>query len=163
MEGNNDAGAKTGVCCDNGEQETLPSLSFVGSLQYPVQLPLNTSNAINVRELRGLFEKKRQPLFPPRKTPSHREKAIILQRKKHSRWGGEKIWNLLHKTFEQEEIPCISTGNRIIKRNGLLVVHKGRPGIKPVYPVFTPQACNEVWRADFKGRFRIGNQNTVIP
>ncbi len=74
MERDNDAGAKTGVCYDNGEQETLPSLSFVGSLQYRVQPPLNTSNAINVRELRGCLKRRENLCLIP-------EKHLLIERR----------------------------------------------------------------------------------
>lgn len=113
--------------------------------------------------LDGLQERARSPSNHPNRTPLEIEEQIILHRKKHPRWGGEKIWKLLHTDFQAERIPCISTVNRILKRNGLITVKKRCRRVKPVYPIFDPQACNEVWSADFKGKFRMGNKKYCYP
>ncbi len=78
--------------------------------------------------IEGPFEKNRKPLSHPRKTPSHIEKAIVSHRKRHPCWGGEKIWKLLQKDFQEDDMPCISPVNQIIKRNGLVVIRKRRHG-----------------------------------
>jgi transposase InsO family protein len=111
----------------------------------------------------GLEEKQRSPHGHPHRTSEEIEERILKLRKKHPRWGGEKIWKLLHRDLEREIIPCVSTVNRIIKRNGLIIERKRRPRVKPVYPIFIPQACNEVWSADFKGKFRLGNTRYCYP
>jgi transposase InsO family protein len=113
--------------------------------------------------LDGLNEKHRAPRTHPNKTPSNIEERVIVYRKKHPRWGGEKIWKLLHKDFKEGHIPSISTVNRILKRNGLITVKKRRRRVKPVYPIFDPQECNEVWSADFKGKFKMGNKRYCHP
>jgi transposase-like protein len=108
--------------------------------------------------LEGLKEKERTPHSHPRQTGEAIENQIVAHRKEHPRWSGEKIWKLLHKDFSEEEIPCVSTVNRIIKRYGLIRERRRRPRVKPVYPIFNPQGCNGVWSADFKGKFRMGNK-----
>ena len=113
--------------------------------------------------LAGLAERPRTPKCQPGKTTSTVENKIVALRKKHPRWGGEKIWKILFKDFEEEKIPSISTVNRIIKRNGLIIPRKRRPRVKPVYPIFNPRACNEVWSADFKGKFKMGNTLYCCP
>lgn len=113
--------------------------------------------------LPGLAEKARCPCNHPNKTPAAIEEQIVFYRKRHPRWGGEKIWKLLQKDFHEEEIPTISTVDRIIKRNGLIIPRKRLRRIKPVYPIFDPQKCNEVWSADFKGKFRLGNGKYCHP
>ena len=113
--------------------------------------------------LNGLQERARSPSKHPNKTPSDIEIRIIQHRKKHPRWGGEKIWKLLHNDFQVERIPSISTVNRILKRNGLITVKKRYRRVKPVYPIFDPQVCNDVWSADFKGKFRMGNKEYCYP
>ena len=52
-------------------------------------------------------------------------------------------------------IPCISTINRILKRNGLVRTKRRRRS----FPIFDPHCCNEVWSADFRGKFKMGNKN----
>lgn len=113
--------------------------------------------------LDGLRERARAPGNHPNKTPREIEDKIITYRQRHPRWGGEKIWKLLHKDFQEDRIPCISTVNRIIKRNGLIRVKKRFRRVKPVYPIFDPRSCNEVWSADFKGKFKMGNKKYCYP
>lgn len=113
--------------------------------------------------LEGLQERLRAPSNHPNRTPLEIEGKIIQHRRNHSRWGGEKIWKLLHSDFQSEHIPSISTVNRILKRNGLITVKKRCRRVKPVYPIFDPHACNEVWSADFKGKFRMGNKKYCFP
>lgn len=107
--------------------------------------------------LAGLLDRPRAPSHQANQTSVEIEDLIVKHREKHPRWGGEKIWKLLQKDVEEEKIPSISTVNRIIKRNGLIVERKRRPRLKPVYPIFDPKSCNEVWSADFKGKFKMGN------
>jgi transposase InsO family protein len=35
--------------------------------------------------------------------------------------------------------------------------------VKPVYPIFDPQECNEVWSADYKGKFKMRNMKYCHP
>ena len=113
--------------------------------------------------LNGLNERSRTHKGHPDKIAEEIEAGIIKHRKKHPRWGAEKIWKLLHKKFTKKEIPSISTVNRVLKRNGLIVPKKRRRRVKPVYPNFDPQSCNEVWSADFKGKFKMGNKKYCHP
>ena len=107
--------------------------------------------------LKGLEEKSRAHKAHPAKISATVEDKIVFYRKKHPRWGGEKIWKLLHKDFSNNLIPSISTVNRVLKRNNLIKPKKRRRRIKPAYPIFDPQKCNEVLSADFKGKFLLGN------
>jgi len=113
--------------------------------------------------LKGLQELGRRPRKHPNKTPPEIEKRVVSYRKKHPRWGGEKIWKVLHNDFQSECIPTISTVDRILKRNGLIIPRKRRRRVKPVHPIFDPQQCNEVWSADFKGKFKMGNKKYCYP
>lgn len=120
-------------------------------------------NRYQKKGIEGLLEFDRRPKSHPEQTPSPVEKAIIKHRKAHPRWGAKKIWRLLHNELNQEIIPCVTTINRILKRNGLIITKKRRPRVKPVYPVFDPKACNEIWSADFKGKFKMGNKRYCCP
>jgi hypothetical protein len=35
--------------------------------------------------------------------------------------------------------------------------------VKPIYPIFDPKECNEVWSADYKGKFLMGNKKYCHP
>ncbi len=108
--------------------------------------------------LDGLKERSRTPHNHPNKVSFKIEERIVFHRKKHPRWGGEKIWKLLYDEFDEKDIPSITTVNRVLKRKGLISKKKRRRRVRPVYPIFDPKKCNEVWSADFKGKFRMGNK-----
>ena len=50
------------------------------------------------------------------------------------------------------------TVHNILKRHGLVCPQKRLRRVKPVYPIFDPKVCNEVWSADYKGKFLMGNK-----
>lgn len=64
--------------------------------------------------IKGLEEIGRKPNSHSRKTPFEIEERTVFYRKKHKRWGGEKIWKVLHNDFTEEYIPCFSTVDRIL-------------------------------------------------
>lgn len=113
--------------------------------------------------LEGLYEKSRAPSNHPNKTKDYIEDSVVALRRKHPRWGAEKIWKLLEKKYCKSEIPSISTINRILKKNDLVIPRKRKRRVKPVFPIFDPKNCNEVWSADFKGKFRMGNKIYCYP
>ena len=106
----------------------------------------------------GLDEFSRAPHDIPMKTSAEVEAAICAERKVHPRWGSEKILAILGRSFPAEELPAISTGNLILKRNGLILPMRRKRRVEPVYPIFDPKEPNEVWSSDFKGKFRMGNR-----
>lgn len=113
--------------------------------------------------VQGLVEKSRAHVVHPAKISDEKEKLIIELRQKHPRWGGKKIWKILERESGVGDIPCVSTVNRVLKRNGLIKPRKLRRRIKKSYPIFDPQHCNEVWSADFKGKFMLGNMKYCHP
>lgn len=90
-------------------------------------------------------------------------KAILRLKKKHPRWGAKKIGKLLYNDFPDWDLPCIATVHNILKRNGKVCPQKRLRRVKPVYPIFDPKHCNEVWSADYKGKFLLGNKKYCHP
>ena len=111
----------------------------------------------------GLLEKSKAPLNHPNRTKKEVEKAIIDLRKDHRRWGAKKIHKLLEKDFSLDLIPSKVTIHNIMIRNGLILPQKRMRRVKPVFPIFNPKKCNEVWSADYKGKFLMGNKKYCHP
>ena len=111
----------------------------------------------------ALRELSRVPHSSPNKTPTDIEQAIVELRKKHLRFGAEKLLTVLCQRYPEKPWPSLSTTNLILKRNGLVKPKRRLRKIFPVSPVFNPQAPNEIWSADFKGKFRLGNGSYVYP
>ena len=106
----------------------------------------------------GLREHARTPSNHPNATPQNIVKDILKLKEKHPRWGAKKIRILLFKEFTEKQIPSVVTVHNILKKNGFVSSKKRMRRIKPVYPIFDPKNCNEVWSADYKGKFLMGNK-----
>ena len=107
----------------------------------------------------GLRELSRKP---KRKHPNSTDEKIINSilklKEKHKLWGAKKIRILLFNDFTEESIPSVVTVHNILKKHGLVCPQKRMRRVKPVFPIFDPKECNEVWSADYKGKFLMGNK-----
>ena len=108
--------------------------------------------------IKGLLEMSREPKIKANKTADWIEEKIIELRIKHERWGAPKLLVLLEAEFPGVELPSVPTVQLILKRNGLVKERKRRHRPEAVNPIFDPKKANEVWSADFKGKFRMGNK-----
>lgn len=84
--------------------------------------------------------------------------SIIELKEKHKLWGAKKIHRLLFNSFENHQIPSVVTVHKILNKHGYVKPQKRLKRIKPLFPIFDPQHCNEVWSADYKGKFLMGNK-----
>ena len=124
----------------------------------------NLINAYNELGDECFESKSKRPKNSPHKTPFIIEDKIVELRKKHEDWGARKFKTLLEKYFKKEMIPSETTINAILKRNDLVKNRRKRSaGVGKLYPQFDPKECNEIWSADYKGKFRIGNGRYCCP
>ena len=104
------------------------------------------------------------PHTSPNKTPKKVEDAIIRLRKKYPNWGARKLKVLLERKVINENIPSETTINCILKRNNLFTAKRRRnPKEGKLFPKFDPSAPNEIWSADYKGKFKLGNKRYCWP
>jgi transposase InsO family protein len=104
------------------------------------------------------------PLTSPHKTPKKIERAIINLRQKYPNWGARKLKVLLENNVSNEKIPSETTINAILKRNNLITSKRRRnPKEGKLFPKFDPSQPNEIWSADYKGKFKIGNKRYCWP
>jgi transposase InsO family protein len=106
----------------------------------------------------GLEEESRRPRHSPLRTAPQVVSAILELRQRHPTWGAKKILHVLHRRHPQWSLPHRATGYDILNRYGLIRKKPkrrkiGHPG-KPSSLILAP---NQVWCADFKGQFRLGN------
>ena len=112
----------------------------------------------------GLEEHSRRPKRCPWKTIDAVAQALIALRRKHPRWGPRKLLNLLQRRHPGWQLPAISTAARILKQ-ARLVESKGR-GRRRAHPgcvKYRAEGPNDVWAADYKGQFRLGNGQYCYP
>jgi transposase InsO family protein len=114
----------------------------------------------------ALEAKNRRHKTHPAKTPDQIEEAIIELRKKHIHWGARKIRVLMQRDLKLDPslIPSETTVNTIMKNHGLTKIRGlRRRHLKDRFPVFDPRIPNEIWSADFKGKFKMGNRQYCQP
>ncbi len=107
--------------------------------------------------IEGLLERKKTPKSHPNKTLEKVERNILDLKEKYPRWGAKKIRVLLFKSCLEEDIPSVVTVHNILHKNGLVKPQRRHKRVKPVFPIFDPKECNEIWSADYKGKFYMGN------
>ena len=114
--------------------------------------------------LTGLDDQSRAPRSIPHKTPRVVEDALVELRKKHDDWGARKLIDVLRRRKPELRMPSASTATELLRRRGL--VKSRRCQKKPQHPGARPliaEAANDVWTADFKGEFRLGNRHYCYP
>jgi len=109
-------------------------------------------------------EKSRAPLTTPHRISNKIEDAIIRLRKQYPNWGARKIKVLLEREKAINKIPSETTINAVLKRNNLISNKRRRnPKEAKLFPKFDPNQPNEIWSADYKGKFKIGNKRYCWP
>ena len=100
----------------------------------------------------------------PDKTPPRIEEMLIAERK---RWGfgSKKILQRLREQHPRIEWPHRSTVDALFDRAGLVDKRRRRTTVKvtPFQRPYEAQQPGELWTADFKGQFRLGNGQYCYP
>ena len=92
--------------------------------------------------------------------------ALILDiKKEYSNWGAPKIREKISRRFPDVKLPAISTIHAVLDRNGLVeskLRRKTHTSIQPMH-LSNPILPNELWCADYKGEFMMGNRQYCYP
>lgn len=112
---------------------------------------------------RGLEELSRAPRRVWNKTAPCVEKLIVSIRRARPRWGAWTIYLILRKAVDRRALPAVSTIDLILKRHGLVKKRRRVRRIREVHPVFVAERPNQIWSADFKGKFRTGDKHYCYP
>ena len=113
---------------------------------------------------KSLISNSKTPNSSPNKTPKRIEADIIKIRKKYPNWGARKLKVILEERYPKKNFPSETTFNAILKRNDLITPKRRRlPKEGKHNPKFDPSEPNEIWSADYKGKFRIGNKRYCWP
>jgi transposase InsO family protein len=112
----------------------------------------------------ALFDEPRRPAFHPGTTPDAIRQLVVDCRLKHPTWGPRKLKAVLQQKYPDLNIPAKSTIGDILKRRGLVKPRRGRRRRKACPTSLTgSEAPNQIWCADFKGEFRLGNRKLCYP
>ena len=107
-----------------------------------------------------LCDQSRCPHRQPSKTDCVTEQLILAVRTANPAWGGRMIRSVL-EAAGCEGLPSAKTCSNILKRNGMISREeslKHRPCQR-----FERESCNDLWQADFKGDFLLGDGSRCFP
>ena len=112
----------------------------------------------------GLADHSRARLTQSQRTPEAVVEKILQLKHNHSEWGPETIVSALYRSRPDHKWPAVSTVGAILKRHGLVKPRRKRHKVPAQsQPLAHATAPCEVWRADFKGQFKLGNGKTCYP
>ena len=107
-----------------------------------------------------LVDKSRRPHTSPSRIAPETEERILEIRRENPGWGARRI----HCVMERggcRELPCVKTVNNVLNRNGCISPEESAKR-KP-YLRYEKERCNEMWQTDFKGEFRMADQQYCYP
>lgn len=107
-----------------------------------------------------LSDRSRAPFRTANKTAEEKEKIILDFRQKYPAIGAVKIRRIIENTGITD-LPCNSTVNAILKRNGCISPEASRAATP--CQRFEKEQPNEMLQADFKGHFAMKNGQRCHP
>lgn len=112
----------------------------------------------------GLEPRSKRPVHSPCETSAQVIQLLVAARRRRPRWGPKKLLAVLARKFPELQLPAVSTAARILKREGLIRKRRsqGRPARVLVRSGWGT-APNDLWTADHKGQFRLGNGTLCYP
>ena len=106
-----------------------------------------------------LSDLSRKPATVANKTDVDTEKLIVSLRTENPGWGAKKLKQVLER--QGYSIPSAKTVNNILHRYGCISSDESAKH-KP-YIRFEKERCNEMWQTDFKGEFKMADNNYCFP
>jgi len=112
----------------------------------------------------ALTDRSRRPVRYANQLPPQIEGLIVSLKRGKPHWGARKIRELLVRRLPGElRVPAQSTIHAVLDRHGL-VSRLGRPRRRAQgTPLSAGNRPNDLWCADFKGEFRLGNSRYCYP
>jgi len=108
----------------------------------------------------SMSDQSRAPFNTPARIAAEVEERIVGMRTAEPALGAKKIRKMMQNDG-QTDLPAISTINAVLKRNGLIT--KQASEAAEHYTRFQKDEPNEMWQADFKGNFLMGNGKRCHP
>jgi len=116
--------------------------------------------------LEALTDRSRRPVRYANQLPDPVEAMIVHLKKEKPHWGARKIRELLVKRLAGDvRIPAKSTVHAVLDRHGLVSQASKRNRANKAVGTQLSEALepNDLWCADFKGEFKLGNGRYCYP
>lgn len=114
--------------------------------------------------LEALCDRSRRPVRYANQLPDPVERLIVRLKKEKPHWGARKIRELLVRQLNGDiRLPAISTVHAVLDRHGLVKRARARRNRAEGTPLSSGTGPNDLWCADFKGEFKLGNGRYCYP
>lgn len=115
--------------------------------------------------LEALSDRSRRPVRYANQLPDQIERLIVTCKREKPHWGARKIRELLVRRLAGDvRVPSISTVHAVLDRRGLVKRARQRRRCKAEGTLLSSAvAANDLWCADFKGEFKLGNGRYCYP
>ena len=115
--------------------------------------------------LEALCDRSRRPVRYANQLPEPIERMIVRFKREKPHWGARKIRELLVRRLAGDtRVPAKSTVHAVLDRHGLVKRRRRRRRNKAEGTALRQAlAPNQLWCADFKGEFRLGNRQYCYP
>ena len=122
-------------------------------------------NRYKEQGLEALCDRSRRPVRYANQLPYQLEQMIVSLKKERRHWGARKIRELLVRRLNGDvRIPAKSTVHAVLDRHGLVKRGRQRRRNKAEgTPLSKAMAANDLWCADYKGEFKLGNGQYCYP
>lgn len=112
----------------------------------------------------GLYDQAPVAQRIPHRTAPEVVELLVQARRAHPSWGPRKLRAWLLQKDPTLRLPAASTIGDWLKRRGVVATRRRRQSVPAsVVGRSTATAPNELWCADFKGQFRLGNRSYCYP
>lgn len=113
--------------------------------------------------LEGLNDRSRRPNRYAHQLPLQLEKTIVRLKAERASWGAAKIREILIRKYPQVKPPAKSTVHAVLDRHGLVERRKRRRTRAQGTALSLGKHANDLWCADYKGEFLLGNRRYCYP
>lgn len=114
--------------------------------------------------LEALTDRSRRPVRYANQLPDQVERLIVDLKRDKPHWGARKIRELLvRKLAGDVRLPARSTVHAVLDRQGLVNRARIRRNRANGTPLSAGANPNDLWCADFKGEFKLGNGRYCYP
>ena len=113
--------------------------------------------------LDGLTDRSRRPYRHANQLPLQIETLIVRLKREYPDWGAPKIRDRLGRRYPGLACPAISTVHAVLDRHGLVRRRRRRRYKAGGTTLSRPTTPNELWCADYKGEFMLGDRHYCYP
>jgi transposase InsO family protein len=114
--------------------------------------------------LEALSDRSRRPVRYANQLPPQVEALIVRLKQDKPHWGARKLRELLVRRLNGDvRVPAKSTIHAVLDRHGLVKRAPARRHRATGTPLSEGAAPNDLWGADFKGEFKLGNGRYCYP